>query len=87
MMLTSRSQNVKSATVFNKVGNFTKSRIVRKFVPLFRLVTIGPERRKILADYYSRSNDPNSRAVQNIFRGLTKSGLLVKCRKSDLIFK
>ena len=50
-------------------------------------ITIGPERRKILADYYSRSNDPDSRAVQNIFRGLTKSGLLIKCKKSDLICK
>jgi hypothetical protein len=50
-------------------------------------ITIGPERRKILADYYSRSNDPNSRSVQNIFRGLTKSGLFIKCRKSDLICK
>ena len=50
-------------------------------------ITIGPERRKILASYYSRSNDPNSRSVQNIFRGLTKSGLMVKCKKSDLICK
>jgi len=50
-------------------------------------ITIGPERRKILADYYSRSNDLNTRAVQNNFRGLTKSGLLVKCKKSDLICK
>lgn len=50
-------------------------------------ITIGPERRKILASYYSRSNDPNSRSVQNIFRGLTKSGLIVKCKKSDLICK
>ena len=50
-------------------------------------ITIGPERRKILAEYYSRSNDPNSRSVQNIFRGLTKTGLLVKCKKSDLICK
>ena len=32
----------------------------------------------ILAEYYSRSNDPNSRSVQNIFRGLTKAGLFVK---------
>ena len=32
-------------------------------------ITIGPERRKILANYYSRSDDPGSRAVQNIFRG------------------
>ena len=38
-------------------------------------ITIGPERRKILTDYYSQSNDPNSRSVQKIFRGLTKSGL------------
>jgi len=50
-------------------------------------ITIGPERRKILTEYYSRSNDPNSRSVQNIFRGLTKTGLLVKCKKSDLICK
>ena len=50
-------------------------------------ITLGPERRKILAEYYSRSNDPNSRSVQNIFRGLTKSELLIKCRKSDLICK
>ena len=52
-------------------------------------ITIGPEKRKTLAEYYSRSDDPNSRSVQNIFRGLTKCGLLVKCRKNDLndIFK
>jgi len=50
-------------------------------------ITIGPERRKILAEYYSRSNDPNSRSAQNIFRELTKSGLLLKCRQSDLICK
>jgi len=50
-------------------------------------ITIGTERRKILAEYYSRSNDPNSRSVQNIFRGLTKTGLLIKCKKSDLICK
>ena len=37
--------------------------------------------------YYSRSNDPHSRLVQNIFRGLTKCGLLVKCKKTDLICK
>lgn len=35
-------------------------------------ITIGPEKRKILADYYGRSNDPNSGSVQNIFRELTK---------------
>jgi hypothetical protein len=34
------------------------------------LITIGPERRKLLVKYYSRSDDPNSRSVQNIFRGL-----------------
>ena len=50
-------------------------------------ITIGPEKRKILAEYYSRSDDPSSRSVQNIFRGLTKCGLLVKCRKNDLICK
>ena len=50
-------------------------------------ITIGPERRKILAEYYSRSDDPNSRSIQNIFRGLTKCGLLVKCPKTDLICK
>ena len=50
-------------------------------------ITIGPKRRKILCEYYSKSNDPDSRSVQNIFRGLTKTGLLVKCKKSDLICK
>ena len=50
-------------------------------------ITIGPRKRKILAKYYSRSNDPNSRSVQNIFRALTKSGLLVKCKKTDSICK
>lgn len=50
-------------------------------------ITIGPEKRKILAKYYSRSSDPNSRSVQNIFRALTKSGLLVKCKKTDSICK
>lgn len=50
-------------------------------------ITIGPKRRKILCEYYSKSNDPGSRSVQNIFRGLTKTGLLVKCKKSDLICK
>ena len=50
-------------------------------------ITIGPQKRKILADYYSRSNDPDSRSVQNIFRALTKCGLFVKCKKTDLICK
>lgn len=50
-------------------------------------ITIGPKKRKILAKYYSRSTDPNSRSVQNIFRALTKSGLLVKCKKTDSICK
>jgi hypothetical protein len=48
-------------------------------------ITIGPEKRKILAKYYSRSSDPNSRSVQNIFRALTKSGLLVKCNKKFIM--
>jgi len=50
-------------------------------------ITIGPEKRNLLAQYYSRSNDPDSRLVQNILRGFTKSGLLVKCKKTDLICK
>ena len=50
-------------------------------------ITIGPKKRKILTKYYSRSNDPSSRSVQNIFRSLTKYGLLVKCKKTDLICK
>ena len=50
-------------------------------------ITIGPKKRKILAAYYSRSDDPDSRSVQNIFRALTKCGLFVKCKKTDLICK
>ena len=36
------------------------------------------QKRKKLAKYYSRSNDPNTIAVQNIFRKLTKSSLRTK---------
>ena len=50
-------------------------------------ITIGPQKRKILAAYYSRSDDPDSRSVQNIFRALTRCGLFVKCKKTDLICK
>ena len=50
-------------------------------------ITIGPEKRKLLAQYSRRSSDPDSRSVQNILRGLTKSGLLIKCKKTDLICK
>lgn len=50
-------------------------------------ITIGSEKRKQLAEYYSLSDDLNSRSIQNIFRGLTKCGLLVKCKKTDLICK
>ena len=50
-------------------------------------ITVGPEKRKELAKYYSRSNDPNSRSIQNIFRGLTKCELLIKCKKTDLLYK
>jgi hypothetical protein len=50
-------------------------------------ITIGPEKRKILAKYYSRSDDPENRLVQNIFTALTKCGLLVKCKKTNLICK
>ena len=50
-------------------------------------ITIGPKKRKILAAYYSRSDDPDSRSVQNIFRTLTKCRLFVKCKKTDLICK
>ena len=45
-------------------------------------ITIGPQKRKILADYYSRSDDSDSRSVQNIFRALTKCGLFVKLPKN-----
>jgi hypothetical protein len=50
-------------------------------------ITIGPEKRKLLAKYYSRSDDSENRSVQNIFTALTKCGLLVKCKKTDLIYK
>ena len=50
-------------------------------------MTIGPEKRKLIAQYYSRSNDPNNRAIQNILRGLTKSGLHRKLLRDEaLIF-
>ncbi len=46
-----------------------------------------PEKRKILAKYYNWSNNPDSPSVKNIFRALTKCGLLAKCKKTDLICK
>jgi hypothetical protein len=50
------------------------------------LITID-QKRKDVTQYYSRSNDSESRSVQNIFRALTKSELLGKCKKTDLICK
>jgi hypothetical protein len=50
------------------------------------LITID-QKRKDVTQYYSRSNDSESRSVQNIFRALTKFGLLGKCKKTDLICK
>jgi hypothetical protein len=44
-------------------------------------ITTGSEKRKPLAKYSSRSDDGESRSAQNIFRRLTKSGLLVKCKR------
>jgi len=35
-----------------------------------------------IASYYSRSNDPNRRSIQNIFRGLSKGNLICKNNKA-----
>ena len=53
----------------------------------FNGIPVLPTLREEVKVYYSRSNDPNSRSVQNIFRALTNSGLFGKCKKTDLICK
>ena len=42
---------------------------------------INTARRKILSEKYCRKGKPESRALQNIFKNLEKSGLLVKMKK------
>ena len=46
--------------------------------PITAEIEITTARRKILAEKYCRKGDPNSRTLQNVFRSLEKSGLLVK---------
>lgn len=46
--------------------------------PVNAEIEITTARRKILAKRYCRKGDPNSRTLQNVFRSLEKSGLLVK---------
>ena len=46
--------------------------------PINAEIEITTARRKILAKRYCRKGDPNSRTLQNVFRSLEKSGLLVK---------
>ena len=46
--------------------------------PINAEIEITTARRKILAQKYCTKNDPNSRTLQNVFRSLEKSGLLLK---------
>lgn len=41
-------------------------------------IEITTARRKILVQKYCTKNDPNSRTLQNVFRSIEKSGLLLK---------
>ena len=50
--------------------------------PITAEIEITTARRKILAQKYCRKADPNSRTLQNIFRILQKSGLLLEKGKN-----
>ena len=50
--------------------------------PINAEIEITTARRKILSGKYCTKNDPNSRTLQNIFRSLEKSGLLLKKDKN-----
>ena len=50
--------------------------------PINAEIEITTARRKILAQKYCRKADPNSRTLQNVFRSLEKSGLLVQKEKN-----
>ena len=48
-------------------------------------IEITTARRKILAQKYCRKADPNSRTLQNVFRSLEKSVLLLRKEKINKI--
>lgn len=50
--------------------------------PINAEIEITTARRKILAQKYCRKADPNSRTLQNVFRSLEKSGLLLRKEKN-----
>lgn len=50
--------------------------------PITAEIEITTARRKILAQKYCRKADPNSRTLQNLFRNLERSGLLVRKEKN-----
>jgi len=50
--------------------------------PISAEIEITTARRKILAQKYCTKDDPNSRTLQNVFRSLEKSGLLLKKEKN-----
>lgn len=49
--------------------------------PINAEIEMTTARRKILAERYCTKRDPNSRTLQNVFRSLEKSGLLLKVAK------
>jgi len=51
--------------------------------PISAEIEITTARRKILAQKYCTKGDPNSRTLQNVFRSLEKSGLLLKKEKKN----
>jgi hypothetical protein len=53
--------------------------------PINATIEINTARRKILSGKYCRKRKSDSRTLQNIFRRLEKSGLLVKVRKDNHI--
>ena len=50
--------------------------------PIIAEIEITTARRKILAEKYCQKEDPNSQTMQDVFRSLEKSGLLVQKKRN-----
>ena len=51
-------------------------------IPITAEIEITTARRKILAEKYYQKVDPNSRTLQNVFRSLEKSDLLIQKQRN-----
>jgi len=56
---------------------------VTLMTPIAGEIEITVTRFKISAEKYCQKGDPNSRTLQNIFRGLKKRGLLIQKQRNN----